>query len=50
MNNYTRKPQIRAICIYKEYTKVISDHWDIRPLVTIGFIIILGIARQIYII
>jgi len=35
---YTKKPQIRAIHIYEGYTKVTTDHRDIRLLVIINFI------------
>ena len=29
------KPQMRDICTYAEYTKAITNDWDIRPLVAV---------------
>ena len=44
------KPQMRAICIYIGYTKVITSNQDIRPLVTVKVLlaIISGITKQIF--
>ena len=33
--SYAEKPQMRAICIYVEYTKATTNDWDIRPSVTV---------------
>ena len=35
--SYTGKPQMRAICIYIEYTQVITNNRDIELSVTIRF-------------
>ena len=35
--SYTRKPQMRAICTYIEYTQVITNNQDIKLSVTIRF-------------
>ena len=41
---------MRAICIYMEYTKVITNDWDIRLLVTVKalFANTLWMAKQIH--
>ena len=41
---------MKAIYIYMGYTKVITNNWDIRPLVIVKVLLanILWIARQIY--
>ena len=45
--SYTRKPKMRAICTYIEYTQVITNNQDIKLSVTIRFFSYYLISSQI---